>query len=184
MPFAEGDCNGKLGTDTIGICPKNDVFNLKFALQDLVQMKEIAFPVSVPVEVAWGDMDAFNHVNNVVYFRYFETARIRYFEVLQLMKLMNEKACGPILAHTSCNFVKPLSYPASVKAESAVLKIGNSSFEMLYRIVDSKGNIVADGKGIVVMINYKTGEKVAISDEMKAAICELQQCKLSDLQKS
>ena len=59
------------------------------------------FPVIVKIPVIWGDMDSFQHVNNVIYFRYFESARIQYFETLGWMDIIEKKAIGTILAYTS-----------------------------------------------------------------------------------
>lgn len=60
-------------------------------------MKELLddYPVIVDFPIAWGDMDAFQHVNNIMYFKYFESARISYFERIDLIKVMNETGIGP-----------------------------------------------------------------------------------------
>jgi len=58
------------------------------------------FPVVIEIAVAWGEMDAFRHVNNVASFRYFESARIAYFDRLDAMREMERNGCGPILAET------------------------------------------------------------------------------------
>ena len=70
--------------------------------------------VSVTVTVAWGEMDSFNHVNNIVYLRWFESARIRLFERLGLMEEMRLNAIGPILARSTCDYLLPVSYPDTV----------------------------------------------------------------------
>ncbi len=62
----------------------------------------INFPVVIELPLAWGEMDAFQHVNNVAYFRYFESARIAYFSKLDLLMLMNQTGIGPILKSTGC----------------------------------------------------------------------------------
>jgi len=69
------------------------------------------YPVVIEVPVAWGEMDAFGHVNNIVYFRYFESARLAYFYKLDLIDMMTKTGIGPILASTSCRFKIPLTYP-------------------------------------------------------------------------
>ena len=76
-------------------------------------MKELLkeFPVVIEIPVAWGDMDAFQHVNNTVYFRFFESARIAYFEELDLIGLMRETGIGPILAAADCRFKNPPNLP-------------------------------------------------------------------------
>ncbi|MGZ6208377.1 MAG: acyl-CoA thioesterase, partial [Syntrophales bacterium] len=72
------------------------------------------YPVIIEFPVAWGEMDAMNHVNNIVYFRYFESARIAYFEKADMFSYMTETGIGPILATISCKFKIPLSYPDKV----------------------------------------------------------------------
>lgn len=62
------------------------------------------FPVRVEVPVAWGDMDALGHVNNTVYFRYFETARIKCFAELGLGQIEQSDDVGPILHSANCRF--------------------------------------------------------------------------------
>ncbi len=133
-------------------------------------------PIQITLPIAWGDMDAFQHVNNVMYFKYFESARIKYFESVAAMKEMNHTGIGPILAHTSCQFKRPLTYPDTITVGAKVKSMGNSSFVMEYMITSEvlKGQVAAVGEGVIVMVNYKTGEKVPISDEMRKAIEVLQ----------
>ena len=69
------------------------------------------FPVVVEQAVVWGDMDSYRHVNNVVYFRYFENARLEYFRRLDWFALEEQTGVGPILAATQARFRKPLTYP-------------------------------------------------------------------------
>ena len=57
-----------------------------------------AYPVVITIPIAWGDMDAFQHVNNTVYFKHFESARISYFEKINFLEVMNKTGIGPILA--------------------------------------------------------------------------------------
>ena len=69
------------------------------------------FPVVVELAVAWGEMDSYRHVNNVVYFRYFENARLEYFRRLDWFEYERQTGVGPILAATQARFRKPLTYP-------------------------------------------------------------------------
>ena len=68
------------------------------------------YSVVISQNLIWGDMDAFNHINNKVYFRYFEDARIAYFDRTGVTDLMSEQRIGPILAKTSCNFRVPVRF--------------------------------------------------------------------------
>src|SRR4051812_1913080 len=72
------------------------------------------FPVVVVQDVAWGDMDAYQHVNNVVYFRYFENARLEYLRRLGWSDLKEATGLGPILAATQARFRRALTYPDAI----------------------------------------------------------------------
>src|SRR5204863_3367620 len=102
-----------------------------------------AFPVVVEMDVAWGDMDAFAHVNNVVYFRYFENARIAYLDRVGWLASMHDSGLGPILASTSARFRKPVTYPDQllIGARLSDLLADRVTFE--FRIVSMKLNAVA-----------------------------------------
>src|SRR3954462_9780666 len=84
------------------------------------------WPVTIELPVQWGDMDSFGHVNNVVYLRWFESARIAYFERVQMMAEMPR--LGPILARQSIDYRIPLTYPDRVRVSCGVASIGNTSF--------------------------------------------------------
>ena len=62
------------------------------------------FPITIEIPTAWGEMDAFQHVNGVVYFRHFESARFTYFERLGMIDYMKETGTGPILASIECKY--------------------------------------------------------------------------------
>ncbi len=82
------------------------------------------FPVTVQIPVHWGELDAFGHVNNTVYFRYFETARILYLERCGFMTSYDQSRIGAILHSTNCRFRLPLSFPETVLTGARVLDIG------------------------------------------------------------
>jgi acyl-CoA thioester hydrolase len=71
-------------------------------------------PVTVIIPVAWGEMDFFRHVNNTVFFRYFESARIVYLDRIGFHEALAESGIGPILASTHARFRKPITYPDTV----------------------------------------------------------------------
>jgi acyl-CoA thioester hydrolase len=130
--------------------------------------------VTVEIPVAWGDMDAFGHVNNTVYFKWFETARIHYFEKIGLNERMKRDRKGPILARTTCDFEKPLTFPDTVRASAKVVKLGNTSFVMEYRVTSAKHGDAAKGEGVIVLVDYEKGGKVPLDAELRARIEELE----------
>src|SRR5512142_3054760 len=91
------------------------------------------FPVSVEIPVAWGEMDAFQHVNNVAFVRWVESARVAYFGRLGLMSPHTD-GIGPILARVGVDYGRPVNYPDTIRVEATVQRIGASSIIMRYRI--------------------------------------------------
>jgi acyl-CoA thioester hydrolase len=133
------------------------------------------YPVVVEFPVAWGEMDARNHVNNTVYFRYFESARIAYFEKMDLIGYMTETGIGPILATTSCKFKIPLSYPDKVLIGAKVVRIEEDRFSMNYLIVSTKHQkVAAEGDGVIVTFNYREGKTVTIPEVVKQSILDIE----------
>ncbi|WP_445258684.1 acyl-CoA thioesterase [Nocardioides aurantiacus] len=134
----------------------------------------VDFPVRVDVPVAWGDMDALGHVNNTVYFRYFETARLACFAELGLGQVGQSDGVGPILHSASCRFRIPLTHPDSVTVGARVGDVGEDRFAMLYRAVSHRHDAVAaDGESLVVTFDYETGTKARVPDELRARLLEL-----------
>jgi acyl-CoA thioester hydrolase len=79
-------------------------------------------------------MDAFQHVNNVVYARWLETARMVYLERIGLVDRMRDEGVGPILAKTTIDDKRPFKYPDTVHVSATITRIGGSSFTMSFRI--------------------------------------------------
>jgi len=133
------------------------------------------WPVSLELPVAWGDMDAFGHVNNTVYLRWFESARIVYFELVGVIGRVATEGVGPILARATIDFRKPVTYPDRVTVSARVTQLGKTSFTMAYGIVGERhGGVVAEGDSVVVMVNYRTGAKELLSDELRARVAAVE----------
>lgn len=127
------------------------------------------FPVVVEQVVRWGDLDAFGHVNNTVFFQYFESARIAYFEAVGFGTTRGGGGVGPILHSTQCRFRLPLAYPDTLKVGARVTTLEADRFLMEYRIVSTqRGAVAADGTGLIVAFDYATQAKA----ELPAAVVE------------
>jgi acyl-CoA thioester hydrolase len=134
-----------------------------------------AFPVVIEITVAWGEMDALKHVNNVVYFRYFENVRIAYFERLQYWEFMHKTGIGPILASTKCRFMAPLTFPDRVFAGTRISDLGKDRFVMDYCLVSERlQKVAAEGEAVLVSYNYRENKKVPLPEELKKRIVELE----------
>lgn len=117
---------------------------------------------SKPIDVRFRDLDAMGHVNNAVFFTYFEEGRLAFFTSAS----PNEKFPGFdfILAHISCDYLKPVTIDDRLTLGMRVGKIGSKSFSFDYTIRDSHdaGIIYATGKSVQVCYDYKKGETVPV----------------------
>ncbi len=127
-------------------------------------------------EVRWGDMDSFNHVNNTIYFRYFEAARIDFFRLVKWSWLKNEESnkIGPILANTSCQFILPITFPDKLKIGIRATKIGNSSLIQEYEIYSEKLGLAAKGDSVVVCYDFENNKKTNFPEELRKRILEVE----------
>lgn len=133
------------------------------------------FPVVTEIPVAWGEMDALQHVNNVVYFRYFETARIDYFRHIQLMEDIAITQIGPVLSETQCRYKIPVTFPDTLLVGSRVNDVQADRFSMEYQVVSKKlGKVTTTGSATVVMFDFKNGTKAKLSERILDAIQTLQ----------
>ena len=136
-------------------------------------MKKINWPVKTELPIQWGDMDAFSHVNNVIYFRWFETARIELFielwggKGINLQEILDGDGVGPILANFNINYHLPLLYPDIVHINTRISKVGNSSFGVSHQLFskNNRNKIIASADSVVVMYNYQKGEKFLLKDD-------------------
>lgn len=117
--------------------------------------------------VAWGDMDAFQHVNNTVYLRWFESARIELFLAAGLLDQMQTEGIAPILARSEIDYRVPLRFPDRVTATAHVVSVGKTSFVLAYRVTNAAGQLAAEGQTVLVMMNYRTGERIAITADLR-----------------
>ena len=112
--------------------------------------------------IRWGDMDAMGHVNNTVYFRFMEQARIGWFDAL-VPEQEAWTSTGIVIANASCNFKRPLTYPGTVEVKVYIGTPGGSSVPTFYDLVLSEDQAVyADGEATVVFIDMKTQKPARI----------------------
>lgn len=126
------------------------------------------YPVIIELPVEWGDMDAFGHVNNVIFYRYFENSRIAYLEKIGVWEHMEKHKVGPILASSRCKYKVPLTYPDTVSVGSRVTIIKEDRFLMEHVIYSHKNEeVAAEGEGTIVIFDYGKGTKAAIPEHVR-----------------
>ncbi|MFK7885816.1 MAG: acyl-CoA thioesterase [Gammaproteobacteria bacterium] len=133
------------------------------------------FPIVAEETIRFCDMDAYGHVNNAVYLRFFESARMEYFEKIGFTVDLEQPGIGPILAETNVRFLLPLRQPDSVITGARITKLDNRWFEMEYLVVSVQhAKVAAKGSGRVVVFDYATQTKAALPDAPRAAISQLE----------
>lgn len=133
------------------------------------------FPVVVRLPVQWGEMDAYGHVNNTVFFRYFESARVEYLLRCGFVDSYEEDRVGAILHSTSCRFRRPLTYPDSVLAGARATEVEEDRFTMEYRLVSlSREEVAGEGTGVVVSYDYWEARKAPIPRQVRKRIDEME----------
>lgn len=132
------------------------------------------FSAVLTVPVQWGEMDAYGHVNNTVFFRFFESARIEYLDRCGFLEAYGTHGVGAILHSTECRFRLPLVHPDTVQVGARVTAVADDRFTMAYRIVSlSADAVAADGSGVVVAFDYRSRRKTSLPDQVRERIAAL-----------
>ena len=139
-----------------------------FLLKEDVTMSDdqSVFEMSMPIR--WGDMDAFGHVNNTVYFRYMEQVRISWFEALGLVGQANEGQ-GPVIVNASMEFLRQLHYPGDIIGRMTVARPGRSSFDTTFELLraDDPDTLYARGSARCVWIDYAAGKSMPLPERLR-----------------
>lgn len=126
------------------------------------------FPAVATVPVQWGDQDLFGHVNNTVYLRWFETARVEYWYRSGLHALLEPLGLGPILASVTCDYKKQIRHPDTVRIGCKIQKMGLSSVTLDHAVYSEDSNaIAATGRSVIVMFDYQKQYPVPIDGEIR-----------------
>lgn len=127
--------------------------------------KKLVYTTRMPIR--WGDMDALGHVNNTVYFRYFEQARLEWMGEIGFVPDSDET--GPVIVNAHCTFLRQLKYPGEIEVRTFAGPAGRSSFETFYELrrIDQPDILVAEGSAKVVAINFLSGKSIDLPDSMR-----------------
>lgn len=156
--------------------------SVRLTLRDFLKK----YPVISKMTVKWGEMDAYQHVNNTVYFKYQEVARLRYFGVLlshthahefDAKSFSNGTGIGPILSDTYCTFKMPLTVPDKLLVGSTIGKddLHKDRYKLSHSVWSIKHNrVVAEGYGTVVSYDFKNKRPCEIPEPLLRAIHKVQ----------
>ena len=136
------------------------------------------YPIAHEQKVAWGDMDAFGHVNNVMYYRYIESARIAYFDQLNIF----EQDVYTVVASNQCQYLKPVFYPDTLTVTARVEEMRNSAIRMHYVLYSAQQQqVVANGEAVVVFVDKVEMKKMSIPTAIRESILALEHSVNHDL---
>jgi acyl-CoA thioester hydrolase len=143
--------------------------------------KQLAdFPVVVEADVAWREMDSFGHVNNVVFFHYFENSRIDYLRRVGWFALLDTIGVGPIVQSTQGRFRRPLKYPDRIQIGARIITMETDRVTFEHRLVsESWDDVAAEGQAVVVCYDYRVNKKTPLPFELRERIDQLEQAERS-----
>ncbi|MFZ4536698.1 acyl-CoA thioesterase [Propionivibrio sp.] len=128
--------------------------------------------LTILIPIRWGDMDAYGHVNNTLYFRYMEQARVEYLESNGYPII--PKGTAPVIINASCTFLIPLTYPGNVEVKMFFGAPGRSSIPSSYEIrLQGDDTLYATGDSKIVWTDMESGKSVPIPEDLRALLSEM-----------
>lgn len=120
------------------------------------------------VDARWGDLDAFNHVNNSTYLTYLEEARLQW---MQTLPDWYGAAAMPVVAAAVVNYRLPIAWPERLAVRLSCTRIGNTSITLAHRIVSSRdhGRLYCDGHVVMVWMDPASGKSAPLPASIRAA---------------
>lgn len=133
-----------------------------------VRAKLTGYRTITCLPVQWGEQDAFGHVNNIVFFRWFESARIDLLNDFHSAVTMSGSGLGPILASIKCDYRRQLRFPDTVYVGSKITRVGRSSADISHAIVSTQQvEVVAEGVSVIVIFDYTAQRVTRIPDDLR-----------------
>lgn len=121
----------------------------------------------ITLRIDWSELDTFGHVNNVMFMKYVQAARLNYAEHIGLMELHRTKNIGFMVAETNCRFKKALHFPGNVHIVTRQISLKNTSFSLEHTITNDANELVAIATDALVVFDFTKNEKHVIPEEIK-----------------
>lgn len=130
------------------------------------------YPIIHTQPIHWGEMDAFNHLNNVVYYRYAETARIAYLQALGMF----DGSMVTVLAQSSCQYLRPVTFPDTLLLGVRCQRLGTTSIVIEYTYYSTAQQaVVATAEAVIVRLDNEGKEKLAWTAEERKRLYDLEE---------
>jgi len=137
-------------------------------------MEKLKFNHTVPIQLRFNDFDALGHVNNSVYFSFYDLGKTTYFnDVIPSMTI--DKGIGVVIANIQVNFILPVYPNEHVAVQTAVVEIGTKSFKLFQQLIDTDTNEVkCICHTVMVGFNAKSKSTYSIPEEWKKAMIDFE----------
>lgn len=121
------------------------------------------------MDARWGDLDAFNHVNNAAYLVYLQEARLQW---MQGVPDWHGPTGMPVVAAAQLNYRRPIAWPERLAVELSCTRAGTTSITLAHRIVgaDDANRLYCDGHVVMVWVDPATGQPAPLPTSIRAAV--------------
>lgn len=136
------------------------------------------FHHSLPLQLRFNDIDLLGHVNNSVYFSFYDLGKARYFEAVKAQNIDWKKA-DVVVANVNADFLSPIYSGEPIAVQTATVEIGNRSFKLLQQIINTEtGQVKGVCRTVMVGFDITAGAAAPISDDWKDALCRFEEKEL------
>ena len=137
-------------------------------------MDNIKFNHTTPIQLRFNDFDALGHVNNSVYFSFYDLGKTSYFDEV-VPGATSSKEVGVVIANIQVSFLLSVYPGENVAVETAVVEIGNKSFKLLQQLIDvDTKDVKCICQTVMVCFDAKTKSSHPISDEWRKAMADFE----------
>lgn len=144
--------------------------------------EEVKFRHQMPIQIRFSDVDQFGHVNNSVYFSLYDLAKTNYMKAA--MSMVEFDTMVVVVANINANFLAPVFFTDQIIIETATIHLGNKSFTLLQRAIDTQtGYVKCECRTVMVMYDMATKEPIEIPMKYKQMICDYEGKSLEELSK-
>lgn len=130
--------------------------------------------MELKIRIDWSELDVFNHVNNVMFAKYMQAARVQFMEHLGIMQSYQTNKIGFMVAATSVIYLKPLHYPGNIVIKTHVKEIKTTSFILMHAIYNDQNELSASGEDVIVYYDFNTNAKLLLNTNTLQLLSEKQ----------
>lgn len=134
------------------------------------EKEELQYHHTMPIQLRWNDVDRFGHVNNEVYFSFYDLGKSQYFA--HVCPHVNWRNYGIVAVHVQADFLSQIYETDHIAVQTAVTEIGNKSFHLSQRVIDlDTGEVKCKGMSVMVTYDLIAHESMPLKQEWIEAIC-------------